>query len=59
MFRRRRSACRSMADLEENVNLNEDETPETPRDLSDEDTKCTLNSGKNDDTPKTFKDLVG
>lgn len=45
-----------MAELEENVNLNEDETP---RDLSDEDTECTLNSGKNDDTPKTFKDLVG
>lgn len=45
-----------MADIEENVSLNEHETP---GDLSDEDTKCTLNAGKNDDTPKTFKDLVG
>lgn len=45
-----------MADIEENVSLNEDETL---GDLSDEDTKCTLNADENDDTVKTFKDLVG
>lgn len=45
-----------MADLVENVNLNRDETL---GDLSDEDTKCTLNADENNDTPKNFEDLVG
>lgn len=45
-----------MADLEKNVSLNEDETL---GDLSGEDTKCALTSNENEDTPKTFKDLVG
>lgn len=45
-----------MADLEENVSFNQDEIS---GDLRDEDTKCALNAGENDDTPKTFKDLVG
>lgn len=45
-----------MADPEENVSLNEDETLGDSR---DEDTTCTLNDGQNEDAAKTFKDLVG
>lgn len=45
-----------MADLEENVSPNEEVTLGGS---NDEDTKCTLNEEQNEDTPKTFKDLVG
>lgn len=45
-----------MADPEESVSLNEDDKME---DTSDKNTKCTLNVGHDDDSPKTFKDLVG
>lgn len=45
-----------MADPEENVSLNEDDKME---DSSDKNTKCTLNVGQDDDSPSTFKDLVG
>lgn len=45
-----------MADLEENVSLNADEDI---GDSSDEHKKCTLDAEQDEDTPKTFKDLVG
>lgn len=45
-----------MADLEGNVSLNEDEEV---GDSSDEHTKCMFEADQDDDTPKTFKDLVG
>lgn len=44
-----------MADVDKSVNLKD----ETLGDLSDEDTKCTLNACENDDKEKTFKNLVG
>lgn len=45
-----------MADVEESVKLNREETHEGS---SGEDVNSDFNSGENDETAKTFKDLVG
>lgn len=45
-----------MADVEENVKLNSKETVESS---SGEEVNGDFNNGENDETVKTFKDLVG